>query len=369
MEKPIRVLHCIRAMNCGGAETFIMNVYRKIDRQKIQFDFLVSVTEESYYDDEIHSLGGNIYYVPGRRQGVFKRKKALNRFFKSSKGRYEAVHIHVSSLSDISALKVATKYNVPKRIIHAHNVQEGGSRLHKYLHEWHQIYIDDYVTNVFACSEDAAKWICSNKRLLSGNYSVINNAIDIADFKFNATVRQVKRKELQIDDKFVVGHIGRFADQKNHTFLIDIFKAVHDKNGNARLLLIGDGPLRGQIEAKVERLGLTNSVIFAGVRSDVNELLNAMDVFLFPSRYEGLGIVLVEAQTNGMPCIISDVIPKDVIITDLVTRLPLGESAGVWADAVLAQDSKERKNTFEDVKKAGFDIKKLSEELQTLYMG
>ncbi|MFA6808436.1 MAG: glycosyltransferase, partial [Eubacteriales bacterium] len=251
----IRVLHIVKSMDMGGLETFIMNIYRKIDRDKVQFDFLMHTDKECVFSKEIRSLGGNLFNVPERNRGVLNNKKALNSFFKEHP-EYSIVHQHLNSLSYIEPLKAAKRNNVRVRIIHGHSTKEGGSKIHNLLHCWNKLFIKRYITDYFACSDLSAKWLFSKKIYRSGAYQIINNGIDTDLFGFKYEVRNRMRKELNIVDKFVVGLVGRFSYPKNHEFLIDIFESIHKKNNSSVLLLVGDGEMRSSIEYKLKEKGL-----------------------------------------------------------------------------------------------------------------
>jgi glycosyltransferase involved in cell wall biosynthesis len=355
-------------MNRGGLETFIMNLYRNIDRSKVQFDFLVHSNKEGAFDQEIMALGGKIFSVPSRKQGVLKYRKALADFF-NTHPEYKIIHSHISSLTNVSPLRVAKKYGVPCRIVHSHNIMQGGSRIHRYIHRINQLSLKSYATHYFACSDLAAKWMYPKELYENHEFKLINNGIETEKFKFNKDVRIQKRKELGVNNNYVIGHVGRFQTQKNHSFLIDIFKEIYVKNNDCVLLLVGDGELRREIETKVKELGLTENVIFTGVRSDIPELFQAMDVFVFPSFYEGWGIVLVEAQASGLECFTSNkVVPKEVDVADLVEFVDLDKSAQVWADKILNVYSYERNNTTDIIKTGGYDICQVVEDLQKWYL-
>ena len=363
----IRILHILKGMDCGGIETFIMNVYRNIDRKKIQFDFLVHTKNEKAFDKEITSLGGKIYSVPDRSEGIILNRIKLEEFFSTHTG-YKIVHQHVSSLSYIEPLKVAKKFGIPIRIVHGHSTNQGGNKIHRYIHYLNQLVIQKYATHYFACSDASKKWMYGQKKL-GTRYKLIKNGIDINRFIFNPETRKNMRKKLNIDEKFVIGHVGRFSHPKNHEFIIDVFREIHIRNKNAVLLLIGDGNLRNHIEDKVVQLGLTNSVIFTGIQSDVSPMLQAMDVFLFPSIYEGLGIAVIEAQSSGLPCIVSDQVPREALVTDNVEVVSLQSSPSQWADKVLRYNDKyDRKNTFSQIRLNGYDINEISEWLQNFYL-
>jgi glycosyltransferase involved in cell wall biosynthesis len=280
MSEPIRVLQVFAQMNKGGAETMVMNMYRNIDRSKIQFDFVVHTEEECTFDNEIVQLGGRIYRVPryiGRNHLAYTR--AWNTFFRNN-SEYKIIHGHVRSTASIY-LKIAKKYGL-KTIAHSHNTSSGNNlvALTKNILQFPLRNIADYL---FACSKRAGEWLFGENINYRDNYYILKNAINTHEYIFNEEIRLRKRQELGLKDRFVVGHVGRFNKQKNHKFLIDIFKSIHELDDNSVLILAGSGPLKSKIEKKVNSLNLSDSVLFLGVRSDVRELLQAMDVFLFPS--------------------------------------------------------------------------------------
>lgn len=363
----IRILHVVGALDRGGIETFLMNLYRSIDRKELQFDFLVQTDRECDYNQEIRELGGRIYAIPSRKHGFFKNRKALRHFFMTHSD-YTIIHQHATSLHYIAPLKMAKKYNVHIRIIHSHNIREG-SFVRCLLHRLNKSRIQSLATHFFACSNLAAKWVYSKKQINNHQYCVIRNAIHLNKFTNDNKGRIMVRQSLGIGEhQFVIGHVGRFNPQKNHTFIIDIFKKIHQKHKDSILLLVGDGELRSNIEKKVQALSLTGNVIFLGVRSDIPQLMQAMDVFLFPSLYEGLGIVLIEAQTSGMKCFTSQgVVPKDVNVTGLVQFIHLDEPAENWAERIIVSKDYNRVNQLALLKKAGYDVLDLSQKIQRWY--
>ncbi|MEK3837778.1 glycosyltransferase family 1 protein [Paenibacillus sp. FSL R7-0128] len=358
---PVRILHVFGIMNCGGAETFIMNVYRNIDREKIQFDFIVHSEDKGYYDDEIEALGGTIYSIPKfKGKNIREYIKSWNVFFDTYKD-YQIIHSHIRSTASVF-LSMAKKRGIIT-IIHSHNTSSGKGIIAT-IKNLLQLPLRKISHYRFACSIDAGEWLYGKKK-----FEVMNNAIDAKKFTFDQSTRDRYRKELELVDKFVVGHIGRFHEQKNHEFLLDMFKSLNTKHPNTVLLLIGDGDLRYTIERKIIKLGLQNSVVLLGVRSDIPQLLQAIDVFAFPSIYEGLGIVVIEAQAAGLPCVISDVVPSEVGITDLVKFISLKENPEYWAKEVItSRDSNIRKSTFEKIKKANYDVKDQVKLLEDFYL-
>ena len=363
----VRVLHVIGTMQVGGAPNFIMNVYRNIDRDKVQFDFLINDTVKSDLEDEVISMGGIIHRVTRRFPNYFKHLKCIDDFYRNNK-QYNIVHQHTGGNLAISTIIYAKKHKIDKIVYHSHNSKNDRSIIGAIFDFIYKPQIKKYATHYFACSELAAKHLFG-KYIGKSEIKIINNGIDTDNFAFNSYAREQKRQELEIKDKFVVGHIGRFATQKNHVFLIDIFNKVYEKNNNAVLLLVGDGELRGTIEDIVKEQGLANNVIFAGLRTDISDLLSAMDVFLFPSLYEGLPVILIEAQANGLHCILSDAISSEADITGLLEYVPLNESQSYWADKVLFYaNGYKREDVRKKISKAGYDAKEVSSWLEAFYL-
>ena len=360
MSEPIRVLQVVTYMGRGGLETMLMNYYRNIDRDKVQFDFLTHRDERWDYDDEIESLGGKIYHLPKLNPFSKNYLNALDKFFKEHK-EYQIVHCHQDCLSGV-VLKVAKKNGVKFTIAHSHNANQDKNL--KYLIKlFEKRKIPKYADKLFACGNEAGRWMFN-----TDNFEVLNNAIDTDLYTYNAEKASKVKKEFGIENKFVVGHVGRFNPQKNHEFLIDVFNEIQKIKEDSVLMLVGDGDLRQEIEQKVQDLGLSEKVIFTGIRSDVNDLMQGMDVFLFPSLYEGLGIVLIEAQASGLKCIISDTIPKDGIITDDVLSLSLNQSPVIWANEVLKYQGYKRIDNKELIEKADYDIKNNAKKLEQFYI-
>lgn len=356
----IRILHIVTYMGRGGLETLIMNCYRHIDREKVQFDFLVHRSFRADYDDEIEALGGMIYRMPRLNPFSPGYYNALRAFF-GGHPEYRIVHCHLDCMSAIP-LSVAKNCGVPVRIAHSHNANQ--DRNWKYpLKLLFMKQIPNTATHFFACSKDAGSWMFPGQDI-----TVVNNGIETEKFRFDAEVRDAVRAELGIHDELVLGHTGRFMPQKNHDFLMDVFAHVHKQRPDSLLLLIGEGPLEDQVRRKADALGLSESVRFLGVRSDVNRFLQAMDIFLMPSLYEGLSLASVEAQTCGLPCFFSDSVPTDCKITDNVHFLPLTMSAKDWAERILSTDIHNRRSGHEAVCSAGFDIQTTADYLQSFYL-
>lgn len=359
---PIRVLQVVTYMQRGGLETMLMNYYRNIDRSKVQFDFLVHRDFEADYDREILELGGKIHRLPVLNPFGPGYLKKLDQFYKEHP-EYTIVHSHLDCLAGIP-LKYAKKNGVPVRLAHAHNSNQ--TKNLKYpIKLFCRRNITKNANHLFACSEEAGKWMFQG-----APFEVLHNAIDAERYIFNPVIREKMRREFGISqDTMVVGHVGRFMPQKNHSFLLDIFAEVHRRQPNSRLLLVGEGDLEGEAKQKAKALGLGDAVIFAGVRSDVPALLQAMDAFVLPSLYEGLPLVMVEAQAAGLPCLISDKVPIECEKTQgLVRQIALDAGAAEWADEAISCARIERRNTFQQIRDANYDIRENAEKLERFYL-
>lgn len=362
--EPIRVLQVVVSMDAGGIETMLMNYYRNIDRSKVQFDFLLHCKHKSHYEDEILSLGGRIYRVPSYHPNeLLKYKKALKTFFKEHT-EYKVVHSHIKFYG-LYVLKAAKKAGVPVRIAHSHISKDFYSFDKTLLFRiYTRARFSSQYTHVYACSPESAEYMAPGKK-----FSIMNNAIDVNHFVFNSAERQRIRNELGLNNNFVLGHVGRFSDQKNHRFLIDVFAEVIKTCPEARLLMIGSGSLIGEIKDKVKALGIDDYVIFTGIRNDIPSLMCAIDAFVFPSKYEGFPVTLVEAQTSDLPCIISDTFSKTSVISDRVNILSLNDSSRLWAEQILVYNKKlPRRNNAEMMINAGMDIKSNAKHLQIVYL-
>ena len=358
---PIRILHIVTYMGRGGLESMLMNYYRYMDRNQVQFDFLVHRDFEADYDQEILSLGGRIHHISRLVPWSRDYRQELKAFFKAHP-EYRIVHVHQDCLSSV-ALQCARECGIPVRIAHAHS--SSAVKNIKYPIKLHyRKKISRYATDLFACNETAGKWMFCGEP-----FQVLNNAVDASRYSFDPEKREKIRAELGIGDQLAVGHVGRFRTEKNHTFLVDVFAALVKQHPDSVLLLAGDGDLQPTIEEKVQKLGLAERVRFLGTCSNVPELLQAMDVFVFPSLYEGLPVTMVEAQAAGVPCVISDQVPTECILTDLVIRKSLQESAEGWAEDILKQQNPVHENTFDRICNAGFDITENAQKLQEFYSG
>lgn len=359
--QPIRILQVVTYMGRGGLETMLMNYYRHIDRTRVQFDFLVHRAERADYDDEIEALGGVIYRLPRLVPWSESYLAALNGFF-AAHPEYRVVHVHQDCLSSV-ILKAAEKNGVPVRIAHSHTANQD-KNLKYPVKLWYRRSIPRYATALFACGKDAGDWM-----FRGAPYQIVNNAIDAAAYTYDPAKREAVRRQLGLTDELAVGHVGRFSPQKNHAFLLDIFAALCKKQPKAVLLLVGGGDEMPKMRQKAQTLGIAERVRFLDVRSDVAELMQAMDVFAFPSLYEGLPVTMVEAQASGLPCLISNGVSAECILTDgLVDILPLSESAEVWAEKLLEKRDTPRVDRCAEIAAHGFDITAEAEKLQEFYL-
>lgn len=363
MGEPIRVLHILQRMEAGGTQALLMNIYRKIDRTKVQFDFWVVYKEKQFYDDEIESMGGHVYKLSFRENlNLPKFQKDLKNFFKQHH-EYQIVHCHAYTIGYF-CLKAAKKAGIPVRIAHSHN----NETVHdiKYLPKlFMQRLFTLNATDLFACSEEAGKYLFKDKP-----FRVLKNAIDSQQFIANENTRREVRQELGLENKFVVGHVGRLHPQKNHDFLIDVFAEIKKKQPDAELILVGTGPLEEKVRSKVADKGLTESVQFLGNRKDMNRIYQAMDVFVFPSLFEGLGIVAIEAQAAGVPIVCSEGLPPETDITPIYRKLMLSDGTEKWAEVAL--DMAKNPIVHTDMQKyvinAGFDMSATAKNMEEYYL-
>ncbi|RKD23165.1 glycosyl transferase family 1 [Ammoniphilus oxalaticus] len=364
MGRPLRILHSVVNMNRGGAETLLMNLYRNIDRTKIKFDFLTN--KEGVFDPEIEQLGGRVYRIPYITDvGHFGYIKALDRFFKDHQ-QYKVVHSHMDKMSGF-VLRAAKRAGVPMRIAHSHNTSSEGGAFAR-LYKWYAgTRISSNASHLFSCSREAAKWLFHSQ---AAHSAILKNGIESERFLFSPDVRLQVRRDLGLtEDHFVLGHVGRFNRQKNHRFLIEMFAELQKVKKDARLILTGDGPLRPEIEQQVKDFGLDERVTFLGVRSDIDRLMQAFDVFAFPSFHEGLPVTLIEAQGAGLPCVLSDTITKEVDLgMQLVHYCPLGDMTS-WLEKILESSNASRKSSAKALFRNGYDISDTAVWLGDFYLG
>lgn len=357
MEKqPIRIAQMMTDMNYGGVEMVVMNYYRNIDRTKVQFDFFALEGSSIPQKEEIEKLGGRVFIVP-KYTHLSQYEKAIQKLFKEN--NYKIVHSHMNTLSFFS-LYGAKKVGVPNRISHNHSTAGKGETKKNIVKYLLRPLAKIYPTDLCACSKHAGNWIYGKK----ANYRIFNNAIDLEKYKYNPVERRELRRELGLNGKKVIGHVGRFCYQKNHDFLIDILYEVLKKDENVVLMLIGEGELEKEVRNKVKKIGLENNVIFLGRRAEAYKYYQAMDVFVLPSRYEGLGMVAIEAQAAGIPTICSTEVPKEAKILD---STHFAKDLTDYVKYILESFDIKQRDTSNELRKAGYDIKTEARKLLNFY--
>jgi glycosyltransferase involved in cell wall biosynthesis len=343
----------------GGIESFIVNVYRNIDKEKFQIDFAAPM-ENICFEKEFIESGSKIYTLPARNKNPFKFYKAFWDMLRSHP-EYQIVHLHLQSCSCFEPVIIA-KLLGRKTIVHSHNAFRGTRKVTRILDSSFKMLVPAFSDVNLACSDLAGKYMFKDR-----SFQVINNAVDAGKFSYNEDKREQYRKELGLEERFVLGHIGRFDEQKNHEFLADIFNETYKKDKSAFLLMVGVGNLKPKIQEKLKQYGLENQYMILENRSDIPGLMQAMDVFVFPSLFEGLPLVLVEAQAAGLTCVIADTISKTVQATDLVVWCSLEEAPEEWAIKILNQKNANRRNTLNEIIEAGYEIKHEISKLEKIY--
>lgn len=360
MKEPIKVLHVFGFFDKGGAESMVMNLFNHIDRNKVEFGFVVHGEEVGSNEKAVLEMGAEVFHVPnytGKNHYSYKRN--WERIFEENPG-YTIIHSHVRSTANIY-LKIAQKYGL-KTIAHSHNTSSG-SGFSAMVKNVYQKKLRKYADEFIGCSQEAGEWLFGKKICNQDNFHILNNAIDAREFAYNESVRQQTRRELGIEDKIVIGHVGRFHEQKNHSFLIDIFFELQKQHEEVVLLLVGEGDRKRKqlMEQKVENLGIEDKVQFLGLRSDIKELLQAFDLFLFPSLFEGLPVTLVETQAAGLPAVVTDNVSREIELTDLISYVSLNKSAAYWAEIVWENvKHSKREQTTARIQAGNYDIETTS---------
>ena len=362
-QPPIRIVQMMTDMNYGGVEAVVMNYYRFIDRAKVQFDFFCFEGSLLPQRNEIEKLGGRIFIVP-KFSHPLSYIKSVRKIFREN--NYKIVHCHMNTMG-VFAMYAAFKENIPIRILHNHSMvnhffsrSEFKRNILKYIL---RTLCKIYPTHFCACSKAAGDWMYGK----NFNYTIFNNGIDVNKFKFNQEIRKSVRSELGIQDKLVVGHIGRFCPPKNHVFLVEIFNNLLSLHDNAVLLLIGEGELLDQVKFKVKRLNIEDKVIFLGKQNDTSKYYQAMDVFCLPSRYEGLPVVAVEAQCSGLPCLFSSYVSKESKILDSTKFLSYEDPLNKWANSLIELAKKQRYDGTVEVRTCHYDIEDEAKSLLFYY--
>ena len=370
-KKPVYVLQIGMTRNIGGLETYLMQQFEHMDKNLVKYDFVNITGEyEIVFSDKIRQTGSNIYNICSRHKNPLLHYWQWIKLLKKYKNKYKAIVLNTNSLEYIFPIFVAKIFDIEMRVIHSHNAgfERKIGLLRKLLIAFNKLLLNFSATHYFACSKKAGEWMFGKEK----HFDIIHNAIDVDKYKYSLQKKRDKRKELGIKDKFVIGHIGRFSYQKNHRFLIEIFNEIHKILPEAELLLIGDAvddkTYLNEAKQKVKKLGLEKNVKFLGIRNDVPELMQVMDCFVFPSRFEGLGIVALEAQATGLPCYLSDIIPNEVKITDLVNFISLNKSPQFWAKEIIKSKIFERKDISNKIIEAGYDINTEILKIEKFYL-
>ena len=359
----IRVLQDLGGLNRGGAETMIVNLYKAIDKSKVQFDFIIHNANEDAYVEEIKALGGKIYVFPKFTMKSLSAYKQHWKDFLKQHPEYKILHSHVRSYA-IFFIRIAKKYGL-KTIVHSHSTSNGRG-LQAYVKAALQLPLRRESDYLFACSTISGEWLFGKKAVRAPNYRMIKNAINTNKYKVDYAVRNEYRKQFNAEDKTVYGHVGRLSEPKNHRFLLELFSGIIKEEPYSLLIIVGEGSCRGQIELWIRELNLEHYVIMTGARSDIPQILSAMDVFLFPSLWEGLPVTVVEAQAAGLPCLISDQVTREVAVSEAVTYLPINQGVSCWVEKAVAAAGK-RFDVIKDIETAGFDVNSGVAELENFY--
>lgn len=365
------MLHIVGSMSPSGIGNFIMNIYRNVDRSRLQFDFIVHEHRVVSFDEEILEMGGRLFYVTRKAVNPVKNFLEIRKIVQE--GGYQMVFRHTDTATVALDLLAAKLGGASRRIPHSHSTSTPNRKIHRLF----QPFLNAVSTDYFACSDLAGKWLYGHE-----NYEVVLNGIDTKTFVFSDQIRGEVREQEGLEGKLVFGHVGNFLPVKNHDFMLAIYCCIHKQCENTALMFVGDGKLRSEIEKKAEDLGLSENVVFCGVRNDTFRLLQAMDLFLFPSFYEGMPIALVEAQAAGLPCLISDTVTEEVMITDLVSKMQIpqpGAQEAEWSEeskkamaekwaakAVKLARETVRMDTSELIQKSGFSVEKLARIYENL---
>lgn len=354
--------------NFGGVSAMLLNIYRNIDREKVQFDFLTpNKTTYAIYKSEIEAMGGKVYELginSSTLGGKVKLSAGLKNFLRDK--NYDVIHINSGVLLfNCFAANACRRYSTAKIIVHSHNAG-GRTKWKERISEPLKKYLESKSDALLACSSSAAAYIFTPNSAKKA--AIIKNGIDIGKFSYDAAVREEVRRELKLTDEFVVGCVGRFMPQKNHALLMEVFSEIVKWKPNAVLLLIGQGELMPDVQEQVQKADLSDKVLFLGQRKDVNRLYQAMDVFTLTSRYEGLSVVSIEAQTAGLPCIVSRAVPEEAHVTDNIRFMRLTDPPELWAQAIIEAGNTPRRDTSPLIRKQGYDIKATAEELEAIYL-
>lgn len=358
----------------SGLTKFIMNIFPKITSEKLHFD-VVNIGGNDDYLDEVRELGWQMYTITPANKNLIQHLRDWNALLKKIGSQYDAIHFNYSALWNFVPILLAKKYGIKYIIMHSHNTyfsNDPSSGLSKVLllllHMIGKIVVKYTCSGYFACSKQAAEWFYLNSLLKRDKIKIIKNGINAEKFAYNEKVRNQYRKEMNVEENLVIGHIGVFEKRKNQEFLINIFEKIHQKQQHSTLLLVGRGEMEDHIKSIVAEKGLNDSVKFLGLRKDVPELMQSFDIFVFPSLFEGLGIVLIEAQAAGLKCVASDIIPQEAFVTDLAQRVSLKTLPDKWADIILNNvKAYKRMSRVNEIFDKGYSANSISQQLRIYY--
>lgn len=372
MKEPIRILHVVGRMDRGGIETMLMNLYRNIDREKVQFDFLAHYGREAAYNDEIRSMGGRIYEMPALKSEdrayywrFFQYIFALRKFFREHK-EYKIVHGHMTNTACFY-MPIAKKNGVKHCIAHSHSTH-GKAGLFGLVTNLLQRPVFKHATDWFACSEAAAGWLYPKTVIQSGRVHLVPNAIDAKKFRFDPQVRERMRRELGIEGKLAIGCVGRFRQEKNQGYLVGVLQELLKSRSDAVIVFAGDGPCEEAVRRSGEEAGISDRLIFLGMRSDIPEIMQALDVLAMPSVFEGLPVTGIEAQASGLPILASEGVTREMNVLGMVEYLPLEASAKAWAEKLAMLAERPREDTYAQMSATGYDIHTTAPWLQEFYL-
>lgn len=359
-----RALCLVSAMNVGGAETFLMKLYRAMDKSKYQLDFCVNTQEEGFYDREIKEAGGRIFYIPPKSQSFFRYRRELAALITRENYRY--VFRTASNAAGLLDLSIAKRAGAERCAARSNSAGNGEGTLGAAANAVGRCLFSRCADVKLAPSELAARHLFGAGAVRREEVCYLPNGLDLRQYRFQPAAREAVCREFSVQPSFLIGHVGRFTAAKNHAFLLEVFRCLAERSDGAMLLLVGTGELEETIRRKTEQMGLLDRVIFAGLRTDIPRLLSAMDAMLLPSFYEGMPNAVIEAQAVGLPCVISDSITRQADITGLVSYLPLSATPELWAQELLRVGTAPRRDTAADISAHGYDIDSAAERFVKL---
>lgn len=363
-QNQIRILHMIGSLNIGGSQSFVMNIYRNIDRSKIQFDFIIDQPTEIHFKKEIENLGGRVFVLPKfNGKNIIQVYKAWNSFLKEHK-EYRILHSHIRSYALIF-IPIAKEFGL-KTIIHSHSTSNGKG-INSFVKSVLQFPLRFEADYFMACSMLAGKWLFGNNISKKENFKIIKNAINSEIIDYDEDLRDTSRNKLNLQGKFTLGYLARVVEAKNPTFVIEVFSELKKLDNNVKLLFIGNGVMLNQVKVLSRKLNVFEDIIFVGESNEISQFLNAMDYYILPSFWEGLGISLVEAQATGLRCIISENIPNEAIVTNLVMKENLSNSAKIWAKKIVSTKEYVRGSQKNNILKSGYDINDSVKNIVNIY--